>query len=169
MKKLLMLLALAILFVATQVAHAQPPGDGCTYPATYWAANPDQWPVTELEVGQVLRDQAELLTLLEARGNGPDLGALMSETIAAKLNVANGGPADIGPYITWADLVLALGKSNDRRFRPLRGGAAINDVRKALEDYNSLGCNPAAARRAFPLVNPVTGESSVGTMKSNYR
>ena len=168
MKKLSMLLAVAILFVAAQAAHAQPPGDGCTYPATYWADNPDLWPVTELEVGQVIRDQAELLSLLDARGNGPDLGALMSETIAAKLNVANGGPTDIGPYITWADLILALGKSNDRRFRPLRGGAAINEVRKALAVYNDLGCNTAAGR-AFPLVNPVTGESSVGTMKAIYR
>lgn len=149
MKKFAVLLALAALLAVPGSVVAQPPGDGCTYTASYWAANPDQWPVDELVVGQVLLSKPELLALLDARGNGADLSSLTRETIAAKLNVANGGPTSIEPYITWADLILVSGKSNDRRFRNLRSMSVINNVRKTLAAYNALGCDAAAGAAAL--------------------
>ena len=168
MNRCTMLLALAVLLILPQMVHAVPPGDGCAYAPDYWADNPDQWPVDQLEVGQVVRDQAELLSLLDSRGNGPDLGALMRETIAARLNVANGAPGDIEPYITWADFILALGTSNDRRVRSLRSVATMNEVRRVLADYNQLGCSatPGAARL---LMTPITLDATMGELKASYR
>jgi hypothetical protein len=108
------------------------------------------------------------VSLLGTRRNGPELGALMRETIAAKLNVANGASGDIAPTITWADLILALGKNNDRRFRDLRGSAAIKNVRKTLTEYNESGCGMTPG--ATPsLMASLEDDASFGALKANYR
>ena len=168
MKILPILSAMVILLLAPHPVQAEPPGDGCAYTPNYWAANPDLWPVEELEVGQVVRDKAELVALLGTRRNGPELGALLRETIAAKLNVANGASVDISPTITWADLILAFGKNNERRFRDLRGTAAINNVRKTLNEYNESGCGMTPG--ATPsLMTSLEDDASFGTLKAKYR
>jgi N-acetylneuraminic acid mutarotase len=63
---------------------------GCVFGQGYWKNHPDQWPVTELQLGNVTYDQQQLLDILHepVRGNG--LLILAHQEIAAKLNIANG-------------------------------------------------------------------------------
>jgi hypothetical protein len=65
------------------------PGE-CVYGQGYWKNHPDQWPVTELQLGNVTYNQEELLSILHepVRGNG--LLILAHQEIAGKLNIANG-------------------------------------------------------------------------------
>lgn len=160
--------AFALLLVVSAPAAAQVPGDGCAYPVTYWVDHPDLWPVDQLELAQVVLSKDELLVLLDTNGSGADLDALMRETIAAKLNVANGAPPEIGPYITWGDLLLVTGKDNDQRLRDLRGSAVVNSTRQILSGYNDLGCNADASDVANLLPTSDT-EGSFGTLKSRFR
>jgi len=63
---------------------------GCVFGQGYWKNHPDQWPVTELQLGNVTYTQQQLLDILHqpVRGNG--LVLLAHQLIAAKLNIANG-------------------------------------------------------------------------------
>ena len=154
--------ATVILLVVPHLALAAV-GDGCAYTPDYWAENPDAWPVDQLDVGKITRDKNELLALLDTRGNGPNLGQLMRETIAAKLNVANGAPADIGPYITWADGLLLWGKIKGHTTITVVGDMnTINDVRRVLADYNAQGC-PGAAGKTFEETTSFSG------LKARYK
>ena len=56
----------------------------------YWKNHPAQWPVTQLQLGNVTYNQQQLLSILSqpVRGNG--LVSLAHQEIAAKLNIANG-------------------------------------------------------------------------------
>ena len=159
--------AIAILLAAPQLAGAAV-GDGCAYTPAYWAANPDVWPADQLDVGKVLRDKAELLSLLDSHGNGSDLGQLMRETIAAKLNVANGAPADIEGYIIWADGLLVWGKIPGHRTHNVGKLSTSNEVRRVLADYNAQGCFGAAAEPG--VLGKIFEEArSLGSVKAQYR
>ena len=162
-----LLCAIVILLAAPPLASAAV-GDGCTYTPAYWAANPDVWPIDEFAVGKVFRTKAELLSLLDAHGNGSGLGQLMRETIAAKLNVANGAPAAIGPYITWADGLLVWGKIPGRKYHNVGDMGTINQVRRVLADYNAQGCVGAAD--AVGVLSKIYEETrSLGSLKALYR
>jgi hypothetical protein len=167
MRKSSLFSAIAILLVLPHLAGAAV-GDGCAYTAAFWADNPDVWPVDTLDVAKVTRDKSELLSLLDARGNGSDLGQLMRETIAAKLNVANGAPADIEGYIVWADGLLVWGKIPGHRTHNVGKLSTSNEVRRVLADYNAQGCTAAAG--AAGAVNKAFEETvSLGAAKARYR
>src|SRR5262249_26318164 len=66
------------------------PPSGCVLGHGYWKSHPGQWPVTQLQLGNVTYNQQQLLSILKqpVRGNG--LISLAYQEIAAKLNIANG-------------------------------------------------------------------------------
>ncbi|MBN2541282.1 hypothetical protein JXI42_00290 [bacterium] len=65
-------------------------GEGCTYTQGYWKTHPLDWPVTNLTLGTVYYDQAQLLDIFHRSVHGNGLVSLAHQLIAAKLNVANG-------------------------------------------------------------------------------
>ncbi|PYK74039.1 MAG: hypothetical protein DME39_08570 [Verrucomicrobia bacterium] len=63
---------------------------GCVFGQGYWKNHPDQWPVTELQLGNVTYTQQQLLDILHQSVRGNGLVLLAHQLIAAKLNIANG-------------------------------------------------------------------------------
>jgi len=63
---------------------------GCVFGQGFWKNHPNQWPVAQLQLGNVSYNQQQLLSILHdpVRGNG--LLILAYQEIAAKLNIANG-------------------------------------------------------------------------------
>ena len=108
----------------------------CVRGQGFWKNHPDQWPVTELQLGTVTYTQEQLLSILHqpVRGNG--LVLLAHQLIAAKLNVANGADSScIQQTIADADALIG-----DLVVPPVGNGylaprdvSALADV---LEDYN---------------------------------
>jgi hypothetical protein len=93
----------------TPTATPTPSGTpgGCVRGQGYWKNHPDQWPVTELQLGNVTYNQQELLDILRepVRGNG--LLILAHQLIAAKLNIAAGAdPSCIQETIAEADALI---------------------------------------------------------------
>ena len=76
---------------ATATATASP--SGCVRGQGFWKNHPDQWPVTQLQLGNVTYTQQQLLSILHqpVRGNG--LVLLAHQLIAAELNIAAGADA----------------------------------------------------------------------------
>ena len=93
----------------TPSATATPTGTpfACVRGQGYWKNHPDQWPVTELQLGNVTYTQEQLLAILHepVRGNG--LLILAHQLIAAKLNIAAGAdPSCIQDAIAAADALI---------------------------------------------------------------
>ena len=79
----------------------------CVRGQGFWKNHPDQWPVTELQLGNVTYTQEQLLAILHqpVRGNG--LLILAHQLIAAKLNIAAGAdPSCIQDAIATADALI---------------------------------------------------------------
>jgi hypothetical protein len=80
---------------------------GCVRGQGFWKNHPDQWPVTELQLGNVTYTQQQLLDILHepVRGNG--LLILAHQLIAAKLNIAAGADGScIQQAIAEADALI---------------------------------------------------------------
>ncbi len=77
----------------------------CVRTQGFWKNHPDEWPVDELELGDLLYNQAELLVILSEPVHGNGLVSLAKQLIAAKLNQADGAPApaDVQDAIDGAD------------------------------------------------------------------
>jgi hypothetical protein len=93
----------------TPSATATPSGTPgvCVRGQGFWKNHPDQWPVTELQLGNVTYTQQQLLDILHepVRGNG--LLILAHQLIAAKLNIAAGAdPSCIEEAIAEADALI---------------------------------------------------------------
>src|SRR4029453_14338470 len=111
------------------------PGE-CVYGQGYWKNHPDQWPVTELQLGNVTYTQDELLSFLRQPVNGNGLVSLAHHLIAAKLNVANGADSScIQQTIADADALIG-----DLVVPPVGDGYLaprdVNALKDTLEDYN---------------------------------
>ena len=79
----------------------------CGLSPGYWKNHTTLWPVTYLQLGDRMYNQAQLLPLLSAPKKGDDSLILAFQLIAAKLNVANGtNVATAGTNITQADALL---------------------------------------------------------------
>ena len=77
-------------FTATPTPTPTPtPSGGCSLTIGYWQTH-QQWPVNQLQLGNVIYNRQELQSILEqpVRGNG--LVQLAHQEIGAKLNIANG-------------------------------------------------------------------------------
>ena len=62
----------------------------CVFLQGFWKNQPEAWPVTELQLGNVTYTQEELLSILHEPVGGNGLLILAHQEIAAKLNIANG-------------------------------------------------------------------------------
>ena len=142
----------------TPTATATPSGTPgvCVRGQGYWKNHPDQWPVTELQLGNVTYDQQQLLDILHqpVRGNG--LVSLAHHLIAAKLNIAAGAdPSCIEETIAEADALigdLVVPPVGDGYLAP-RDVEAIKDI---LEDYNEGRlCAPSCEPNPEPTATPV--------------
>jgi len=142
----------------TPTATATPSGTPgvCVRGQGYWKNHPDQWPVTELQLGNVTYDQEQLLDILHqpVRGNG--LVSLAHHLIAAKLNIAAGAdPSCIEETIAEADALigdLVVPPVGDGYLAP-RDVEAIKDI---LEDYNEGRlCAPSCEPNPEPTATPV--------------
>jgi hypothetical protein len=74
----------------TPTVTPTPTPAGCVLGHGYWKNHPGQWPVTQLQLGNVTYNQQQLLSILEnvVRTNG--LVSVAHQEIAAKLNIASG-------------------------------------------------------------------------------
>ena len=142
----------------TPTATATPSGTPgvCVRGQGYWKNHPDQWPVTELQLGNVTYDQQQLLDILHqpVRGNG--LVSLAHHLIAAKLNIAAGAdPSCIEETIAEADALigdLVVPPVGDGYLAP-RDVEAIKDI---LEDYNEGRlCAPSCDQGPEPTATPM--------------
>jgi hypothetical protein len=143
---------------ATPSATASPtatPG-GCVRGQGFWKNHPDEWPVTELQLGNVTYNQQELLDILHqpVRGNG--LLILARQLIAAKLNIAAGAdPSCIQETIAEADALigdLVIPPVGDGYLRP-RDAAPLAGI---LGDFNEGGmCAPACEAHPSPTATPM--------------
>jgi hypothetical protein len=149
--------------------------EACAFPARFWSENPDAWPVESLTVAGETMDQARLLAMLEMRGNDLHMFLLVRETIAAKLNLAQGASEEIGPTVAAAEDFLAT------RWGARRGGKDQQEamrLKNELFRYNRQGCPGSSGTGAFRLdgFDPDAAAEkaavefmSLGTVKALYR
>jgi hypothetical protein len=153
---------------ATPTATPTPTGTpvGCVFGQGFWKNHPDQWPVTQLQLGNVTYNQQQLLSILHQSVRGNGLVLLAHQEIAAKLNIANGADGSCIQQ-TLADADALIG---DLVIPPVGNGfLAPRDV-SALADtlgqYNEgMLCAPSCeetsppptptpAPRGRPVVHP---------------
>jgi hypothetical protein len=79
-------------------------GENCTFTIGYWKNHPETWPVASLQLGSVVYNAAQLLSILNQPVAGNGLVSMAHQLIGAKLNIANGAnPTSIAATITAAD------------------------------------------------------------------
>src|SRR5204863_60552 len=82
------------------------PGAQCVYTRDEWTAIPN-WPVQELQLGNVIYDRGELQFIMDESIGNNGLIAVAQEEIAAKLNIANGAHFDcIAETVTDVDVLI---------------------------------------------------------------
>jgi cysteine-rich repeat protein len=123
--------------LGTEVDVDVEPGDQCVFTQGYWKNHPDAWPVTSLQLGTVTYTQAELLAIFDTPVRGNGLISLAHQLIAAKLNIAAGGPSSgISATIAAADALIG------GRVVPPGGSGYLDPsvtsaLNNALDAYNS--------------------------------
>ncbi|HKF95568.1 MAG TPA: hypothetical protein VKB96_13430, partial [Gammaproteobacteria bacterium] len=139
---------------ATVTPTATPAG-GCVRGQGYWKNHPDQWPVTELTLGNVTYTQEELLAILHEPPRGNGLLILAHQLIAAELNIANGAdPSCIQQAIDEANALigdLVIPPVGTGYLRPRDVGALAG----LLGQFNGGGmCAPACDNNPPPTATP---------------
>ena len=127
----------------------------CVRGQGYWKNHPDQWPVTELQLGNVTYTQEQLLAILHqpVRGNG--LLILAHQLIAAKLNIAAGAdPSCIQDAIAQADALIG-----DLVIPPVGDGYLsprdVGSLAGLLGQFNEGSmCAPACESSPEPTTTP---------------
>lgn len=132
----------------------EPPGGGCTYTQGYWKTHPEAWPVTELTLGGVLYNQAELLDIFNTPVKGDKTISLAHQLIAAKLNIANAAdPTVLGTTVADADAWLANNGGVGSGEKNWNGGEGLKNM---LDDFN----NGIIGSGHCDSVNSVSGDSA---------
>jgi hypothetical protein len=142
---------------ATATPTPTPTGtpSGCVFGQGYWKNHPDQWPVTELQLGNVTYTQEELLSILHQSVRGNGLVLLAHQLIAAKLNIANGtDPSCIEQTIADADALIG-----DLVVPPVGTGylapSNVSALAETLDQYNEgLLCAPSCEGSPSPTATP---------------
>ncbi len=89
--------------------------DGCTFTQGYWKThgpiptgnNSNEWPVTDLTLGNVLYTDLQLQSIFDAPAMGNGLISLAHQLMAAKLNIANGADGtSVAAAIAAADALI---------------------------------------------------------------
>jgi cysteine-rich repeat protein len=133
----------------------------CTLTVGYWKTHPESWPVASLTLGSVSYTKAQLLSILSTSVNGNGLIALAHQTIAAKLNVANGAdPAAAASSIAAADALigaLVVPPVGNGYLKP----SATSALTAALDAYNTGTVGPGHCGDQPPP--PVCGNGKLET------
>lgn len=147
------------------------PSTSCVYTPRYWVAHPDQWPLTSMRVADQTLDQPDLLQAMTLFENRP-LSFLLGDLIAARLNLALGGSAEIQPVVDKADMLLTQHFAE----RPRAGHfkREVNALRRALRAYNRQGCSEDVMTEFTRYLgndfDPVAVQiMNLGTVKAMYR
>jgi hypothetical protein len=117
----------------TATATPTPTAIGCVFGQGYWKNHPAQWPVTQLQLGNVTYNQQQLLSILNypVRGNG--LVSLAYQEIAAKLNIANGA----GASCIQATLAAADAAIGNLVIPPIGSGIlSPTGLERTMDQYN---------------------------------
>jgi hypothetical protein len=140
---------------ATTTPTPTPTPGGCVRGQGYWKNHPEQWPVTELQLGNVTYTQDQLLSILHqpVRGNG--LVSVAHQEIAAKLNIANGADGSCIQQ-TLADLDALIG---DLVVPPVGDGYLqpddVSGFVDTLDNYNEGDlCAPSCDSEGSPTPAP---------------
>jgi hypothetical protein len=109
----------------------------CTYTQGYWKNHEEAWPVLSLQLGNVVYNQAQLLSILGQPAQGNGLVILAHQLIAAMLNVAQG--AD--PSAINAALATAHALIGNLVVPPIGAGHlppnTVSATSQTLDDYNN--------------------------------
>jgi hypothetical protein len=128
---------------------------GCVFGQGYWKNHPAQWPVTQLQLGNRVYTQQELLSILHQSVRGNGLVLLAHQEIAAKLNIANGADGSCIEQ-TLADADAMIG---DLVIPPVGNGYLaprdVSALADTLDQYNEgLLCAPSCDGDQSPTPTP---------------
>jgi hypothetical protein len=148
-------------------------GQDCTYSHGFWKThgpgecqngnNPNMWPVTGFNLGNVFYTDLELCEILNEPTHGNGLVSMARQLIATKLNIANGAdPSDIAATVAEADQQignLVVPPIGEGYIHP----SQTSSKTQMLDDYNNGIIGPG-------YCPPVSVEkTSWGQVKSAYR
>src|SRR6266536_1872221 len=109
---------------------------GCTYTQSYWKNHPDAWPVQNVMLGTINYSRAQLLQIFSQPAAGNGLVALAHQSLAAKLNIANGA----NPSAIQSAVTRAGGLIGTLIVPPIGNGflssGTTSTLTNALENYN---------------------------------
>src|SRR5262249_8123141 len=141
----------------TPTATPTPTGTpvGCVFGQGFWKNHPDQWPVTQLQLGNVTYTENQLLSILHqpVRGNG--LVLLAHQEIAARLNSAKGADGScIQQTLEEADALIG-----DFVVPPVGSGYLrpedVSALADTLDQYNEgMLCAPSCEGSPPPTATP---------------
>jgi len=115
----------------TRTPRRRPGSKDCTYPAEYWLAHPEAWPLKALYLGDRLRPLRELLSLLEDLPVEDTPARLTRQLVAAQLNLAQGAnPSAIAEALAAAEVWIER--------NPLGNALREQESQQAVELANSL-------------------------------
>jgi hypothetical protein len=150
-------------FSETMVVSSAPLAQNCTFTVGYWKNHPEEWPVTNLTLGNVNYTAAQLLDILNESSSGNKFLLLAHQLIAAKLNIQNGAdPSSVSATIANADALIGnlvpppIG-SDDLPNNPTVGYA------NQLDDFNNGLIGPGHCG-----TTPTT-PATWGSIKATYR
>jgi hypothetical protein len=128
---------------------------GCVFGQGFWKNHPNQWPVTQLQLGNVTYNQQQLLLILHQPVVGNGLVLLAHQLIAAKLNIANGADGScIQDTIAAADALIG-----DLVVPPVGNGFLaprdVSALADTLDQYNEGElCAPSCEENESPTPTP---------------
>ncbi len=109
----------------------------CTFTQGYWKNHPEDWPVTSLQLGNVVYTDTELLQILNQPAQGNGLVILAHQLIATLLNEAQG--ADTSAVS--GDIANAHALIGNLVIPPIGNGyldpSDTSSTTQALDDYNN--------------------------------
>src|ERR1041385_6783949 len=151
----------------TQQCHTKDHDDrhDCVHSQGYWKEHPSAWPVTSLQLGNVIYTKAQLLQILNKSANGNGLISLAHQLIAARLNIATGAvaPTNILGAISTADALIG-----GKIVPPVGAGfiapGMTSHLADDLEEFNDDEGDHHACQMLV-----LTRQSSWGDVKGLYR
>ncbi len=110
----------------------------CPHSLWWWKKHPNEWPVEEIGVGDVVYTKAAAIHILKKKKEKGASKKLTAHLIVTKLNILSGSPLYIQPVVDEADAFLI-----EYPFGSKPKGAARKkavDLKKQLTKYNN-NCN----------------------------
>lgn len=139
--------------------------EDCTLTQGFWKNHPEEWMCTELTVGCVVYDQAELLAIFNTPAAGNGAISLAHQYIAALLNQCNGADvSSIAAELAAAEALLCgLGDALPPHGAAYADPSDTSDLTEILDQYNNGLIGPEHC-------DPVQNENSTwGRTKALYR